>query len=119
MRFYNNCVNWRKDDVDTAGGLCDMIDGSRNITRRAFLHHVDRQDMRELEEGLSYSRHPKQGLTMAKDWHVSYSKSKLHGQTVYFFTHSGIEHVFTEFNEVFKLNELKRKEKRDYEKRRN
>jgi len=31
---------------------------------------------------------------MARDWHVSYHRSRWHGAAVYFFRHSAIEYVF-------------------------
>lgn len=94
LQFYNNCVNWHDDDVDADGGLCDMIDNATDITRETFLKHVDLAALAKLEGELSYARQPSQGLTMAKDWHVTYHRSKLHGQTVYYFRHSAIEYVF-------------------------
>lgn len=93
-RFYHCCVDWPEGDVHCAGGLCDMISANREISRRTFLRHVDRADLRGLEADLSYETHPAKGLTMAADWHVSYHRSVLHGRRVYYFRNSGIEHVF-------------------------
>lgn len=92
--YYNNCVSWPPADVRADGGLSDMVQAERTITRRTFLKHVDREQLAELELALGYERNPSRGLTMAGDWHVSYHKSKLHGQTVWFITQSGIEYVF-------------------------
>lgn len=94
LRFYHSCVDWPEADVDEPGGLCDMIDNALQISRRTFLAHVDRRQLAELERELGYSRHHQQGLTMAKDYHVSYHRSQLHGQRVYYFRHSAIEYVF-------------------------
>lgn len=94
--FFGTCVGWEPQDVHTEGGLCDMIDQAMNISRETFLKHVDRDGLKEMEVNLGYAAHPKKGLTMAADWHVSYHRSKLHGQRVYFFKWSGIEHVFKE-----------------------
>ncbi len=91
-RYYCCCVNWPRADVED--GLIPMIDDAITITRRTLLRHVNRADLLMLEDGLQYDRHPKQGLTMAADWAVSYHRSKLHGKRVYYFAHSGIEHVF-------------------------
>jgi hypothetical protein len=79
-KYYNCCVTWDAGDVHAEGGLCDMIDRNRTITRQAFCRNVDRDD--------------RAGLTMAGDWAVSYHKSKLHGKTVYYLRHSAIEYVF-------------------------
>ena len=96
MQFYTNCVNWPRDDVHEDGGLCDMIDEARDITRRTFCRHVDRLDREGVERQLGYDLNGRTGcLTMKRDYHVSYHRSNLHGQRVYFFTHSAIEYVFT------------------------
>lgn len=91
--YYNNCVNWPHKDVD---GLSDMIDAARDITRKTFLKHVNARSRGDIEGMLGYAPHdPRAVLTMARDWAVSYHKSKLHGKTVYFFVQSAIEYVFT------------------------
>jgi hypothetical protein len=68
-----------------------MIDREIDITRRTFLKHVDRDDLRDLETALGYGS----WLHMASDGTVSYYRSKLHGKTVYYFRQSAIEYVFT------------------------
>ena len=94
MRFYCNCVDWPRHDVHCDGGLSDLIDNRVEITRRAFLGNVNRDDLAHQERCLGYASHYKQGLTMAADWHVEYFRSKHHGERVYGFRHSGIEYVF-------------------------
>ena len=79
------------NDVET---LSNMIDTAAIITRRTFLKHVNRDDLRRLESQLGYAKHPTQGLTMSEDWCVTYHKSKLHDEIVYFFTYSAIEYIF-------------------------
>ena len=93
LPFYNNCVNWDRKDVDS---LSQMIQDEVQITRRTFLKHVDREQMKELEADLGYEDHYSKGLTMARDWCVGYYKSKLHGKIVYFFRYSAIEYVFAD-----------------------
>ena len=85
--YYNNCVNWPRRDVEN---LSDMIDNAIDISRRTFLKHIDRGDLTVFESTLCYAGHPKQGLTMAGDYHVSYHRSKLHGKRVYYFRHSAM-----------------------------
>lgn len=92
--YHANCVGWPENDVHAKGGLCDMINECRDISRRTFLKHVDREELAEIEDALSYARHPSQGLTMAADWAVGYFRSMLHGKRVYGFQHSRIEYVF-------------------------
>lgn len=91
--YYNNCVTWPGCDVET--GLRPMIDDAITITRATFLKHVIRADLKRVEAELGYDDHPRKGLTMAGDFHVKYSRSKLHGRRVYFITQSAIEYVFT------------------------
>ena len=92
--YYSNCVGWPKKYVGCDGGLMDMCSDAIDIYRETFLKHVDRQELRELEEALGYAAHPSRGLTMAGDWSVSYHRSKFMGERVYFFCHSAIEYVF-------------------------
>jgi len=92
--YYNNCVNWDRDYVDSEGGLSDMVDNAIDITRSTFVRHVDKDSLAVLEKELGYERFKRRGLTMANDWAVQYYRSKLHGTTVYFFKHSAIEYVF-------------------------
>lgn len=90
-RYFNCCVNWDLKDVNTEGGLCDMISSGRSISRRTFLKHVAKESYKDVEQMLGY---PIGKLTMKKDWHVQYYKGKLHGQEVVWLTHSAIEYVF-------------------------
>lgn len=94
LTYFSNCVAWPTDDVHADGGLCDMIDVAQEVTRRTFLKHIDRFELQNIEQKLGYMKHPKQGLTMAGDFHVAYYRSVLHGETVYFLKHSAIEYVF-------------------------
>ena len=94
-RFLNSCVTWPSADVHASGGLIDMIEDATDITRATFLRHADREDRIDLERQLGYAPHdPSARLTMRRDWHVSYHRSRLHGAPVYFFKHSAIEYVF-------------------------
>lgn len=95
FRCYRSCVNWAQADVDCPGGLCDLIDGRQQITRRTFLSNVDPVEQKTIEHGLGYAAHPSAGLTMAGDYHVEYFRSRWHGRRVYGFVQSAIEYVFT------------------------
>lgn len=72
----------------------DMVDRSRQITRRTFLRHVDREEMRRIEGMLSYATGSERGLHMANDWAVSYHKSRFRGRPCVYFDWSAIEHIF-------------------------
>lgn len=84
MTFITTCVGTCGEDIT------DMLEGSRNITRRTFLKHVDREQLREVERSLGYDNR----LRMSQDWHVSYGKGKYQGKPCVFFRWSAIEHVF-------------------------
>lgn len=94
LPYYCNCVSWPQKDVHADGGLISMIENAIDITRKTFLKHVDPCALKWAEQALGYEDHPKRGLTMAGDYHVSYHRSKLHGKVVYYFRHSSIEYVF-------------------------
>lgn len=90
--FYNNCVNWPQNDVET---LLAMTESGKEVTRETFLNNVNKKEMREIEKLLGYSvGYEKDGLTMARDWHVAYYKGKLRGRPCMYFVHSAIEYVF-------------------------
>ena len=78
----------------SAETIHEIIDNSKEITRKTFLKHVDSFNFREKEKDLGYESHPKKGLTMAADWHVSYHKSKYKNRVVYYFRWSSIEFIF-------------------------
>jgi hypothetical protein len=68
-----------------------IINNEQEITRQTFLKHVNKDELREIEQSLGYDRN----FPMSKDWHVTYHKSKTPtGKRTYFFCHSAIEYVF-------------------------
>ncbi len=89
MNFETDCISATGDDITA------MLETERQVTRRTFLQHVDRAELTELADGMSYARHHTQGLTMAGDWHVSYHKGVYREKPCYFLTWSAIEYVFT------------------------
>lgn len=86
--FYKSCVQFHGPEVEA---LNAMIRSAKEITRRTMLQHVD---LRPIARQLGYEDHPSQGLTMAKDWAVSYFKSTFRGWPAYYFYWSHIEHIF-------------------------
>lgn len=90
-RYITCCVNVGRAGVHA---LETMIAESREITRRTFLRHAHSGDLRELEAALGYARHPRQGLTMAADWYVSYHRSRWKGRPCVYLVHSRIEYIF-------------------------
>lgn len=90
-KFHSDCVSWPHGQRT----LRAIIDNARSITRRTFLQHVDRAQLSDIEANLGFAKHPRQGLTMAADWAVTYHRSRLRGKTVYYFRSSAIEFIFT------------------------
>jgi hypothetical protein len=93
LGFFSDCVHWPESQVDD---LNAMISAGQEITRETFLKNVDPEEMRQLEEQLGYERDPRKGLTMKKDWAVSYYRSTVRGCPAVYFVWSAIEHVFTD-----------------------
>jgi hypothetical protein len=91
-KFYSDCVGWPENKIDA---LHEVIDSGKQITRETFLKHVDRDELRGIETDLGYEQDSRNGLTMAKDWHVDYRRSTMSGKRCYLFVHSAIEFVFT------------------------
>jgi hypothetical protein len=85
--YYGNCVSF----PDPVEDLCAMVESGVQITRRTFLKHVHRGNLKAIEASLGY---PMGRLTMASDWAVSYFKGTLCGREVVWFSHSSIEYVF-------------------------
>jgi hypothetical protein len=85
--YWQCCVDF-SEDVEL---LIAMIDTAVDITYRTFFQHCDLEEARTL---LCYDKHWKQGLTLKKDWHVSYHRSTYNGKRCYFLCHSGIEYIF-------------------------
>lgn len=97
LAFFATCVDWPRERL---GALHYLIRHGEEITRKTFLRHVDRDALREIEDGLCYARHPSQGLTMAADWHVAYYRLRAFGVVLYWFQHSRIEHVFCDAGDI-------------------
>lgn len=96
MIYLNNCANGDTDDITPTGGLREMIDSCTDITRECFLNNVDRTELQFLEATLGYASNFQEGMTMADDRHITYHRSTLHGEAVFFFVHSCIEYVFVD-----------------------
>jgi hypothetical protein len=93
-RYYKSCVDFSVAEASKPDGLLSMIDNNIEITRETFLSKVDRDEFEELSTRLGYSLHPKCGLTMKNDFHVTYHRSQFRGKRVYYFRHSAIEYIF-------------------------
>ncbi|EPX76774.1 hypothetical protein [Salipiger mucosus] len=107
-QFFSDCVGWPKPLVSCPGGLCDCVDAEDEITIERFMEEVDLEHFIEMTHMLGYTgptpafndpdhpQHNPDGLpsSMTEDWHVEFCKSELFGRQVFYFKHSGIEHVY-------------------------
>lgn len=89
-RYIGNCVGWPPRDVHAPGGLVDMINSGRSISRATFTRKVDPVDRREVERALGYDHH----FRITQDFHVDYQSGRLRGKRAYWIKHSAIEYVF-------------------------
>lgn len=88
LRYSSNCTQSRGSDIQ------DLEDNSREITRQTFLGYVDKLSLKELELSLGYAAHPKQGLTMAGDFHVRYYRGVFRGKPSVWIDWSAINFIF-------------------------
>lgn len=84
-RYITNCVS------STCEAITDMIENAEDITREEFEWEVDEQELKEMEESLSYGD---DWIWMKDDWHVSYHKSEYKGEPCVYFRHSSIEYIY-------------------------
>jgi hypothetical protein len=89
-RFSHTCVDTPESDVPE---LSRMIGEAVDISRGTFMQHCG-ESAREVFRQLGYAGHPKQGLTAAADFHISYHRDTWYGKRCYFFRWSAIEHIF-------------------------
>lgn len=88
-RYLTSCV-----DCGDGDAITEMTDSAVEITRRTFIKHVAWHDLLQLEAELGYAAHPKSGLTMAGDYHVSYCKSTFNDEPCVYVVWSCIEYIF-------------------------
>jgi len=83
--YLTNCVN------STCELITDMTDKAIDVSYRTFCKYVD---WKYVSGMLGYDTHPKQGLMLCNDYHVSYYKSFYSGKPCYYICWSGIEYIF-------------------------
>lgn len=87
MQFITSCVESTYDLIHP------MVEEAREITYRTFFKHVRRDLVAPVFPAYDWRRRPRD-LTLKRDWHVSYHKSRFGGRTCYYIRHSAIEYVF-------------------------
>jgi hypothetical protein len=86
--FVTNCVSSSNGDEISA-----MVDRARPISYQTFLRQIGREQAAEVFPGYDWSARPTD-LTLARDWHVAYYRSRWHDTNVVFAVHSAIEYIF-------------------------
>jgi hypothetical protein len=85
--YTTNCVSAKGDDIS------EMVDIAEDVTYDELKEHC--QGLKEWELGNGYQPDGGKGLTLRKDWAVSYHRSKYLGRPCYYIYHSAIESVWT------------------------
>ncbi len=80
--YTTNCVAHNANNVHL---LDAMIDESQQITYKTFRKHCNDDALREFDS---------QGVRLAKDYAVSFYKSRYEGKPCYYMVHSAIEHIW-------------------------
>lgn len=86
MEYITCCIN------STADAIRDLIEHERAITYRTALKRIGRTNLARVFP--DYDWRGQGGLTMKRDWHVGYYKSRYLGRPCYFVRHSAIEYIF-------------------------
>lgn len=74
--------------------LQDMTERGRQISYATARRHIGRDALAAAFPGYDWSRRP-QGLTMRRDWHVEYYRSRFRGAPCIYVKWSAIEFVFS------------------------
>lgn len=80
-------------DCTDVGALTEMIDSSNKVSYLTMLKHCEGLLKWAAEHG--YSHRSDQGVTLKKDWAVSYHKSTFRGAPCYYLCWSCIEFIWT------------------------
>lgn len=92
-RFETTCVSARGEDINA------MTRAAKEVSYRTMLKHVGADAFLEVQKQLGYDvpgHGERIGLTMKKDWAVSYHRSTYQGRPCFYFVWSHIEHIFVE-----------------------
>jgi hypothetical protein len=90
-RYLGRCVEWPLSDV---AALVDMIDRAEKVGLVTLRKRIGPSLLGMFAASQGYVRKVADGLVLAGDPYVTYHRSVLHGETVYFVRHSAIEYIF-------------------------
>jgi len=91
--FETDCINAKGHDINM------MRDEAVDVTYGTMLRHCDILTW-AVEHNYELRSTSGHGLTLRKDWSVSYHKSRYRGLTCYFLVWSHIEYIWVDYNEV-------------------
>lgn len=90
--FYRACcVELEGPDIQA------MVDKAQRVSLKTMKQHCAGLD--EWAKNMKYERDARHGLTLQKDWHVTYWKSVFRRKSCYFLVHSAIEYIWTKVGE--------------------
>lgn len=100
LEYYKNCIDFGTDNgANDVDHLLTMIDNEVDVSWETFKKHVDLDQVRDLFPNYYWRGYNKKSdvgdLTLWNDWAVTFHRSKLYGETVYFIRHSAIEYIFS------------------------
>lgn len=91
-RFVTSCVEADGDDIRA------MMDFALPVTYRTFAARVGPKAVAMIRRRFGYSKNGAGGLTLTRDWHLSFYRAKYRGELCYVMQHSRIEYVFATSN---------------------
>jgi len=91
--YYTNCVNCR--DVEA---LHEMIEIGQVMTKRDFWAIVGKDALKELFPFYKWNKSD-DGISMWRDWSISYFKSYFQGKPCLYLVYSAIEYIFLDVEE--------------------
>lgn len=84
--FHTTCIHSTGELINA------MTEQAKAVTYRTMMRHCE--GMFEFAKELGYNRSRSQGLTLKRDWAVSFHKSFYGSWPCYYFRWSGIEHIW-------------------------
>lgn len=87
--FVTDCVSAQGDDITL------MQERAIPISYRTFASRLGPAAIKQIRQRFGYSKNGT-GLTLTKDWAVSFYRSTYRGVRCYYMQHSRIEYVYTD-----------------------
>lgn len=91
--FETTCISADGDDI------IEMRRSAKEVGYRTMLKHVGAEEFLAVQHQIGYDvpgRGERTGLTMKRDWAVTYYRSTYQGRPCFYFVWSHIEHIFVQ-----------------------